>query len=71
MDDPSAPPTSGDTNFTHGIILLTVIPTTISALVAGLRCATRAWIVKSWGWDDYTIVFAIVSVAHSIPVDRF
>lgn len=69
MDDPSAALTSGDTNFTQGIILVSVILTTLSAIVVGLRCGTRAWIVKSWGWDDYTIVFAVVSVAHSIPVD--
>ncbi|KAL9580326.1 MAG: hypothetical protein Q9212_004563 [Teloschistes hypoglaucus] len=69
MDDPSAPPTSGDTNFTQGIILLTVIPTTISALVAGLRCVTRAWIVKSWGWDDYTIVFAIFGTSIGMALD--
>ncbi|KAI4181768.1 MAG: hypothetical protein L6R41_006417 [Letrouitia leprolyta] len=61
MDDPSAPPASGDTNFTQGILLLTIIPTTASATVAGLRFATRAWIVKALGWDDYTMMLAIVS----------
>ena len=64
MDDPSATPAYGDTNFTQGILILTIIPTTISGIVAGLRFATRTWIVKSFGWDDYTMLFAIVRLSN-------
>ena len=63
MDDPSAPPSAGNTNFSQGILILTIMPTTLSATVAGLRFATRAWIVKGLGWDDYAMMFAIVRAA--------
>ena len=64
MDDPSAPPSTGNTDFTQGILILTIVPTTASSIVAGLRFATRAWIVKGFGWDDYTMMFAIVRAAN-------
>lgn len=70
MDDPPAPPTSGNTNFTQGILLFTIILTTLSATVAGLRFATRAWIVKGLGWDDYTMMFAVVSPATLSNISR-
>ena len=66
MDDPSAPPSDVDTNFTRGILILTIIPTTLSATVAGLRFVTRAWIVKGLGWDDYAMMMAIVRAASSM-----
>lgn len=66
MDDPSAPPSDVDTNFTQGILILTIIPTTLSATVAGLRFVTRAWIVKGLGWDDYAMMMAIVRAATSM-----
>ena len=66
MDDPSAPPSDVDTDFTKGILILTIVPTTVSATVAGLRFATRAWIVKGLGWDDYAMMMAIVSAGSSM-----
>ena len=66
MDDPSAPPSDVDTNFTQGILILTIIPTTLSATVAGLRFVTRAWIGKGLGLDDYAMMMAIVRAASSM-----
>lgn len=59
-DDPSAPVSAGNTDSTKGILILTIVPTSLSGIVAGLRFATRAWISKNLGWDDYTMMFAIV-----------
>ena len=66
MDDPSGPPSDLDTSFTQGILIVAIIPTTLSATVAGLRFATRAWIVKGLGWDDFAMMMAIVRVASSM-----
>ena len=60
MDDPSAPPTTGDTNFANGILIITIVLTALSAIAGGFRFAIRTWIVDGLGWDDYTIMFAIV-----------
>lgn len=56
----SGPPPYGDLNLGPGIIASTVVLVAVSAIVVALRLATRWWIVKSIGWDDITIVFAIV-----------
>ena len=66
MDDPSAPPSDVDSNFTQGILILTIIPTTLAIIVAGLRFVTRAWIVKGLGWDDFAIMMAVVRAANSM-----
>lgn len=56
----SGPPPYDDLNLGPGIIASTVVLVAVSAIVVALRLATRWWIVKSIGWDDITIVFAIV-----------
>lgn len=56
----SGPPPYGKVNLGPGIIASTVVLVAVSAAVVALRLATRCWIVKSIGWDDITIVFAIV-----------
>ena len=66
MDDPSAPPSDLHTNFTQGILIIAIITTALSATVAGLRFATRAWIVKGLSWDDYAMMMAIVRKASNI-----
>ena len=60
MDDPSAPSTAGDVNFSKGILVLTVVLTSLSTIVTGFRLAVRQWIVEGLGWDDYTILLATV-----------
>ncbi|KAL8673610.1 MAG: hypothetical protein Q9168_001965 [Polycauliona sp. 1 TL-2023] len=55
----SGPPSYGDLNLRLGIIASTAVLDAASTIVVALRLATRWWIVKSIGWDDITMVFAI------------
>ncbi len=41
-----------------GIIASEVITTFLASMTVALRLATRIWIVRNIGWDDYTILFA-------------
>ena len=47
-----------DDNQGGGIIASEVITTFLTSLTVALRFATRLWIVRNIGWDDYTILFA-------------
>lgn len=47
-----------DDNHGGGIIALEVITTFLASMTVALRLATRIWIVRNIGWDDYTILFA-------------
>ena len=59
MEKPGPPP-KGDQNLGHGIVAVIVVLLTISVIVVALRFATRIWIVRKLGWDDWTILFALV-----------
>ena len=56
----SGPPPYGNLDLGPGIMAATAVLDTVSTVVVALRLATRWWIVKSIGWDDITILFAIV-----------
>ena len=43
-----------------GIIASEVITTFLTSFTVALRFATRIWIVRNIGWDDYTILFAAI-----------
>ena len=43
-----------------GIIATTVITSFLESTAVALRLATRIWIVRSVGWDDYTILSAAI-----------
>ena len=45
-------------NHGGGIIASEVITTFLASMTVILRLATRIWIVRNIGWDDYTILFA-------------
>lgn len=60
MDMPQQP-FDGDRSRQPGIIVTTVLVTVLANIVVGLRMVTRKWITKSVGWDDWTIVAALVS----------
>lgn len=62
----SGPPPYGGLNLGPGLIASTTVLVAVSAVVVALRVATRWWIVKSIGWDDITIVLAIVGIALSL-----
>ena len=60
MSSTGAPPQNGDENRQGGILVTTFIVTVIASIVVAMRMITRIWIVKSVGWDDYTILAATV-----------
>ena len=43
-----------------GIIATVIVVTILAIVVVGLRLATRKWVVKNIGWDDWTMLAAIV-----------
>ncbi|KAL9631608.1 MAG: hypothetical protein Q9204_004164 [Flavoplaca sp. TL-2023a] len=59
----SAPlPPNGDENRQGGTIITTYLVTVLASVVVALRMATRIWIVRNVGWDDYTILFATIGI---------
>jgi hypothetical protein len=58
----TGPPPGGDENRQGGILAATFIVTIIASVAVSLRMATRIWIVRSVGWDDYTILFATLGI---------
>ena len=66
-DPANAPPLSpGEENKQPAIIATTVTVTALTDIVLVLRFITRKWIVKSLGWDDWTIFAAMVCFAKSL-----
>ena len=59
----SAPP-QGDVNVSGGILVTTILVTVLAIVLVVLRFATRIWIVKKVGWDDWTILLA--ALGHPI-----
>lgn len=60
----SSPPADGDQN--HGTRMLIVIVTTFTIVVVilCLRLSVRLFVVRSMGWDDYSIIAATVCLLH-------
>lgn len=61
MDSSGRPP-NGDENRQGGILATTVVVVTLTIIVVSMRMATRIWIVKNVGWDDWTIIAATVGL---------
>ncbi len=57
MSSSGPPPHNGDENRQGGILATALVVTILASAVVSLRLATRIWIVRNIGWDDYTIVF--------------
>lgn len=51
-------PQTGGEDRGAAIIATTIVVTFLAFLAVALRFATRIWIVRSIGWDDYTILMA-------------
>ena len=51
-------PASGGDDRGASIIAMVVTVTFVASLAVALRFATRIWIIRSIGWDDYTILMA-------------
>ena len=54
-----------DDNRGGGIIATTVTVSFLASTAVALRLATRIWIVRSVGWDDYTILFTAFGIIIS------
>ncbi|KAL2039858.1 hypothetical protein N7G274_007259 [Stereocaulon virgatum] len=62
MSDSGPQPLNGDENRQGGILATTYIVATLTSVTVALRMATRIWIVRSVGWDDYAILFATLGM---------
>jgi len=56
-----------DGNRQPGIIVTTIVVAVLANFVVGLRMMVRKWVVGSIGWDDWTIVAAVVSPTVKHP----
>ena len=56
-----------DGNRQSGIIVTTIVVTVLANFVVGLRMMVRKWVVGRIGWDDWTIVAAVVSPTVKHP----
>lgn len=54
------PPVEGDVDKRVALAIMIIVPATFSTIVVATRFATRIWISKALGWDDWTIFFASV-----------
>ena len=68
VSQPTTPPPQGDKNASAGILATTILVTVLSIILVSLRFATRIWVVKRVGWDDWTILFACVGSAHQVAI---
>ena len=62
MNSSGPPPHNGDESRQGGILATTFTLTVLASTVVSLRLATRIWIVRNVGWDDYTIVAAMIGI---------
>ena len=58
--DPTGPPAEGDVNLGLGIIASVAVTTTACIFTVVLRFWVRGRLVKAIGWDDWTILLALV-----------
>lgn len=54
------PPAEGNANRSTSIRIYTTILITFTIGIVTLRFTVRKWITKMIGWDDWTILLAIV-----------
>ena len=59
---PPASPSICDVNQGVGLNVSTSVVVGLTIIVVAMRFAVRIWIVKGVGWDDWTILLALVRV---------
>lgn len=64
VSQPKTPPSFGDKNAAAGLLATTILVTVLCIILVTLRFATRIWIVKRVGLDDWCILFACVRVTY-------
>ncbi|KAL6714046.1 hypothetical protein ACLMJK_008540 [Lecanora helva] len=69
MGAPEHQPLHEDESRQGGIIATAILVTVIACIFVALRFVTRIWIVRSVGWDDYTILFATFGVIIGTGLD--
>ena len=57
------PPPGGDQNRGPAILVTAVVTSSLAVITTMIRLVGRTFIVRSVGWDDYTIVAATVRIA--------
>jgi hypothetical protein len=57
----SAPPPDDDINKGPLVLALCTVTTSVALIAVGTRIFVRVRIVKNVGWDDYTILGAMVT----------
>ena len=55
------PPAEGDSNRSTSIRIYTTVLITFTIGIVALRFVVRKWITKIVGWDDWTILLALVN----------
>ncbi|KAF6231633.1 hypothetical protein HO173_010165 [Letharia columbiana] len=58
MEKPTTPPPIGNADRSGGLLGTSILALSSVLIFIGLRFATRIWLVKRVGWDDWCIVFA-------------
>ncbi|KAL8719662.1 MAG: hypothetical protein Q9225_003359 [Loekoesia sp. 1 TL-2023] len=58
MQKPQTPPDIGNADRSGGILATSILALVLVLIFIALRFATRIWLVKRVGWDDWCIVFA-------------
>ncbi|KAL8825427.1 MAG: hypothetical protein Q9170_007794 [Blastenia crenularia] len=58
MQKPQHPPDIGNADRSGGILATSILALVLVLIFIALRFATRIWLVKRVGWDDWCIVFA-------------
>ncbi|KAL9001977.1 MAG: hypothetical protein Q9188_005073 [Gyalolechia gomerana] len=58
----SGPPRNGDENRQGGILATSFLVAILASMVVACRMATRIWLVRNVGWDDYTILCATIGI---------
>lgn len=57
-----------DLNQGIGLNVSTIVLVALTAIIVAMRFAVRVWVVKDVGWDDWTILFALVrSIIQALP----
>ena len=65
MVGPGPAPPNGDEKRGTGLVATTVVVSFLSFVVTAMRMTTRIWIVRSVGFDDYTIICATLGIIIS------
>ena len=68
MDSQSQPPPGGDESRAGSFIALTVTTTGVAGVFVAVRMYTRLAISRAVGWDDYTIILALVSYVSEVLI---